>query len=174
MKGIIVEKDWNVIQENLYYKYVEDSYYRESKENEILTAKLMLLRDATMYPSYISKEFVWRKVLHLSQFEMEDMKDQIEQEKKEMNPEDEMQQQGMQSQWGQFEPEGEMINEETTKKISSVDQFINKLGIDIDENTNKILYKLLENVNGDGHQELLDSMSEDTVSNFLTHVTEEL
>ena len=67
-----------------------------------------------------------------------------------------------------------MINEEITKDISPVDQFINKLGVDIDEGTTEILYKLLENVNGDGHQELLDSMSEDTVSNFLTHVTEEL
>ena len=57
LKGIIGEKDWNIIQENLYYKYVEDSYYRESKENEILTSKLMLLRNATAYPQYISKEF---------------------------------------------------------------------------------------------------------------------
>ena len=135
----------------------------------------MLLRDATMYPSYISKEFVWRKVLHLSQFEMEDMKDQIEQEKAEMGPEDEMQQQqGMQSQWGQFEPEGEMIAEDSVQKMSPIDEFINKLGIDMTEETNNVLYKLLENVNGEGHRELMDSMSEDTVSKFLTHITEEL
>ena len=175
LKGIVTEKDWNIIQENLYYKYVEDSYYREAKENEILTSKLMLLRDATMYPSYISKEFVWRKVLHLSQFEMEDMKDQIEQEKAEMGPEDEMQQQqGMQAQWGQFEPEGEMIAEDSVQKMSPIDEFINKLGIDMTEETNNVLYKLLENVNGEGHRELMDSMSEDTVSKFLTHITEEL
>ena len=181
LKGIVTEKDWNIIQENLYYKYVEDSYYREAKENEILTSKLMLLRDATMYPTYISKEFVWRKVMHLSQFEMEDMTDQIDQENKEMSPDDELMKQqalgggmGQEPQWNQFEPKGEMINEEITKDISPVDQFINKLGVDIDEGTTEILYKLLENVNGDGHQELLDSMSEDTVSNFLTHVTEEL
>ncbi len=170
LKGIITEKDWNIIQERIYYKYVEDSYYREAKENEILTSKLMLLRDATMYPQYISKEFVWRKVLHLSQFEMEDMKNQIEQEKAEAGPED----QQMQQQNWEYTPDGEMITEETIKELSPVDQLINKLDIDLDEKTNEVLYKLLDNVNGDGHQELLDSMSEDTVSKFLTHITEEL
>ena len=170
LKGIITEQDWNIIQERIYYKYVEDSYYRESKENEILTSKLMLLRDATMYPQYISKEFVWRKVLHLSQFEMEDMKNQIEQEKAEAGPED----QQMQQQNWEYTPDGEMITEETSKELSPVDQLINKLDIDLDEKTNEVLYKLLDNVNGDGHQELLDSMSEDTVSKFLTHITEEL
>ena len=130
----------------------------------------MLLRDATMYPQYISKEFVWRKVLHLSQFEMEDMKNQIEQEKAEAGPED----QQMQQQNWEYTPDGEMITEETIKELSPVDQLINKLDIDLDEKTNEVLYKLLDNVNGDGHQELLDSMSEDTVSKFLTHITEEL
>ena len=58
--------------------------------------------------------------------------------------------------------------------MSPIDEFINKLGIDMTEETNNVLYKLLENVNGEGHRELMDSMSEDTVSKFLTHITEEL
>ena len=59
-------------------------------------------------------------------------------------------------------------------EMGNIDEFINKLGIDMTEETNNVLYKLLENVNGEGHRELMDSMSEDTVSKFLTHITEEL
>ena len=165
LKGIVKEEDWNVIQENIYYKYVEDSYYRETKENEILTNRLMLMRDATSYPTYISKEYVWRKVMHMSQMEMDDMKAQLEKEKAEEPQEDPN---AMQQQRWEYEPEGDMISEE-----SVVERLMKKLNIE-DDSVNEILYKMLDNVNGDGHQELLDMMSSDTAKTYLENIAEEL
>ena len=89
LKGIVSVEDWPAIQAALRYDFVTDNHFSELKQSEILQNRLQLLRDIDEYRgTYFSKDWVQKQVLYMSEDEVEEIKDQIEQEKAE-EPEEE-------------------------------------------------------------------------------------
>jgi hypothetical protein len=81
LKGIIVDQDWDVIKDQIYFKYTDDEYFSEAKEFEILRNRIDLLNQMTPYVGlYFSQEYVKKTVLKLSEDDMEEMEQQIEAE----------------------------------------------------------------------------------------------
>lgn len=78
LKGVMSAEDWERIKEDVFYEYTQDGYTTEAKESEILRNRLDLLNTiAPHVGTYFSREFVYDKVLHLSEEEWTDMQDDI-------------------------------------------------------------------------------------------------
>ena len=68
------------------FDFRKDSYFTEAKENEILTNRLNLVNSADPYlGKYFSKAYVQKHILRLSEEEIADITQEVEQEKQE-NP----------------------------------------------------------------------------------------
>lgn len=82
-KRVITHADWNKIKESIYIQYSRDNHFTELKNSEILQERFRLLADVESYTgNYFSKEWVQKNILMMSDKEIEDMKKQIEAEKK--------------------------------------------------------------------------------------------
>jgi hypothetical protein len=78
LKGIMKADEWDRIKENIYYEFTQDSYIAEAKESEILRNRLDLLNTINNYVgTYFSREYVFDKILHMTDEEVEDMKADI-------------------------------------------------------------------------------------------------
>lgn len=82
LKNVVRNEDeWNTIKNNIYYEFASDSYFAESKENEILQDRLDLLNNINEYVGvYYSKNWVSRKILRQSDEEIKEMKAEIKKE----------------------------------------------------------------------------------------------
>jgi hypothetical protein len=86
LKGVITKEDWEYIQPMIRFDFRKDSYFTEAKENEILTNRLNLVNSADPYlGKYFSKAYVQKHILRLSEEEIADITQEVEQEKQE-NP----------------------------------------------------------------------------------------
>jgi len=82
LKGYIKESEWNTLKEHIVYDFIEDNYYAEIKESEMLAARLNLLRDMQDHiGKYFSHEYVRRYVLKQDDVEVKDINDQMKAEK---------------------------------------------------------------------------------------------
>lgn len=82
LKGIITPEDWEEFKEVIRFKFAQDNYYAELKETEILRDRIAMLRDIDDYAGkYYSHEWIRRKVLRQSDEEIEEIDDQIADEK---------------------------------------------------------------------------------------------
>ena len=81
LKGIIRPEEWNDIQASIRYDFMQDNYFEELKESEVLRERLNLLRDIDDYVGkYYSAEWVRKNVLMMNEDEIEKMRDEIEQD----------------------------------------------------------------------------------------------
>ena len=81
LKGIIKPEEWLEIQASLRYDFMQDNYFEELKESEVLRERLNLLRDIDDYVGkYYSAEWVRKNVLMMNEDEIETMRDQIDQD----------------------------------------------------------------------------------------------
>jgi hypothetical protein len=81
LKGIIRPEEWAEIQASIRYDFMQDNYFEELKESEVLRERLNLLRDIDDYVGkYYSAEWVRKNVLMMNEDEIEKMRDQIEQD----------------------------------------------------------------------------------------------
>jgi len=81
LKGIIRPEEWAEIQASLRYDFMQDNYFEELKESEVLRERLNLLRDIDDYVGkYYSAEWVRKNVLMMNEDEIEQMRDEIEQD----------------------------------------------------------------------------------------------
>lgn len=72
LKRVITEQDWDEIQKDIEYVFAQDQFYLESKETEVLKTRIEILNQIAPYVGiYYSKDFVRRKVLRLSEDDME-------------------------------------------------------------------------------------------------------
>lgn len=86
LKGVITKEDWEYIQPMIRFDFRKDSYFTEAKENEILTNRLNLVNTTDPYlGKYFSKAYIQKHILRLSEEEIADIAQQVEQEKQE-NP----------------------------------------------------------------------------------------
>ena len=81
LKGIIRPEEWADIQASIRYDFMQDNYFEELKESEVLRERLNLLRDIDDYVGkYYSAEWVRKNVLMMNEDEIETMRDQISQD----------------------------------------------------------------------------------------------
>ena len=95
LKGIITDQDWEIINNQIRYDFNQDEYFAEVKEGEVLRSRLDLLNQIQPYVGiYYSQDYVQRKILKLSDKDIEQMSADIkrmaaEQEEQQINQEQE-------------------------------------------------------------------------------------
>ena len=143
LKGIIREEQWDDISSEIQYKWAEDSYYRETKNSEMLMARLGLLREVSDYAGrYFSMEHIKRTVLQMTDEEIREMQKEIDAEvtgdkiHKDATIE-----------WGAMGPQPEMpLEEPPVEKSPQEEEMI--LGSVEDKKLNKIFEMMGEGKNG--------------------------
>src|SRR6056300_1667911 len=81
LKGVIAEEEWQTIKEHIQFDYMQDGYFTELKNTEILRERLDMLGQIESYVgTYFSKEYVKKNILHLTDDEIEDIDNQIKDE----------------------------------------------------------------------------------------------
>jgi DNA-dependent RNA polymerase auxiliary subunit epsilon len=79
LKGVTTEADWEEIQEDIKYQFAQDAYYSESKDQELLRARVELLAQLAEFDGkYVSKSYIQKHVLRLTDEEIEDMNSENE------------------------------------------------------------------------------------------------
>ena len=82
LKSIITPEDWEEFKDTIKFKFSQDNYYAELKETEILRDRIAMLRDIDDYAGkYYSHEWIRRNVLRQSDQDIEEIDEQIEEEK---------------------------------------------------------------------------------------------
>jgi len=81
LKGVISPEDWPRMQEHIQYDFMEDGHFAELKEAELLNDRIQTLDGIQSYiGTFFSKEYVLRKVLNMTDAEVQEMRDQIKKE----------------------------------------------------------------------------------------------
>lgn len=83
LKGIITEADWKEWKETIAFDYIEDNYFSELKQSEMLRERFDMLSSLDEYVGkYISNEWIRKNVLRQTDDEIEEIRKQIDQENK--------------------------------------------------------------------------------------------
>jgi hypothetical protein len=81
VKNIITQDEWEDNKERIYYVFNKDSYFEEQKELEILNGRMAALQQVNEYiGKFYSNKYIMKNVLRLSDDEMEEMTNDIEEE----------------------------------------------------------------------------------------------
>ena len=81
LKGVIAVEDWPAIQEHISYDFLEDGHFAALKESELLEDRINQLGSVEPYiGTFFSKEYVLKKVLHMTDADIDQMRDQIKKE----------------------------------------------------------------------------------------------
>lgn len=87
LKGIITLEDWPLIREAMGIDFVEDNFYSELKDFEILKGRLEVLDQiSAQIGVYYSKKWVRSNVLNMSEHDVIRMKEEMDEEKAEEEP----------------------------------------------------------------------------------------
>ena len=83
LKGIITKDDWKTWKESIAFDYIEDNYFSELKQSEMIKERFDLLSSVEDYiGKYLSHEWVAKNILKMSDEDIKDMEQQIEAETK--------------------------------------------------------------------------------------------
>ena len=81
LKGIITKEDWKNWKESIVFDYIEDNYFSELKQSEMIRERFDMLGSLDEHIGrFISNEWVRKNVLRFSEEESEEIKKQIDQE----------------------------------------------------------------------------------------------
>ena len=123
LKGIIVEADWEDIKEKVRFKFAEDQYFTEVKEAETIRNRIDLLTQMQPYVGlYYSQDYIKRKILHMTDDEVENIEAQIQKEP----PNPALQMQQLQMQQAAQTMEIEQQQAETEQKAAAQTKKTNK------------------------------------------------
>ena len=82
LKGIITKEDWKGWKESISFDFIEDNYFSELKQSEMIRERFGMLSDIEeSIGKYVSHAWVVKNVLRFSDEEMEELEKQIEDEK---------------------------------------------------------------------------------------------
>ena len=82
LKGVLTPEEFENIRNNIRYDFIQDNYFTELKEAEILRERLNTLRDIEdQVGRYYSKQWVVQNVLQMNEQEYKEIQNQIEKEK---------------------------------------------------------------------------------------------
>ena len=81
LKNITTEEDWDSLRENIYYDFRTNSFFAELKYAELMKERLDILDQASAYAEedvkYFSKEYIQKKILHLTDDEVIEISAQL-------------------------------------------------------------------------------------------------
>lgn len=81
LKGVIVEKDWDILKEKIQYRYAQDQYFEEMKSAENIRNRLDLLNMVQPFVGYYySKNYVMKNVLRMTDNDVKQMEAEISDE----------------------------------------------------------------------------------------------
>ena len=81
LKGIMTRDDWQLIKNEIYYDFENDSHFTELKRNELMQDRMNLMRELEQYiGKYYSHEYVRRNVLMQNDDEIISNDEQISKE----------------------------------------------------------------------------------------------
>jgi len=81
LKGVVTEKDWNQIKDDIQYRYAQDQYFEEMKNAENLRNRIDLLTQMQPFVgAYFSQTYIKKNVLRMSDYDIQDMDAQIKSE----------------------------------------------------------------------------------------------
>lgn len=81
LKGIMTEEDWNRINQDITFKFNQDSYFTELKNNDILRERLDIIAAVTPYiGQFFSREYVRKNFLKQSEEEILEIDAQVNRE----------------------------------------------------------------------------------------------
>ena len=90
LKGVLTPEEFENIRNHIRYDFIQDNYFTELKEAEILRERLNSLRDIEdQVGKYYSKEWVVRNILQMSDEDYKEQQELIAKEQEEEPPEDE-------------------------------------------------------------------------------------
>ena len=82
LKSVITKEDWNDWKNYIAFDYIEDNYFSELKESEIMRERFDMLGQVDEYAGkYVSIEWIAKNVLRMDDDSIKDMEDQIKSEK---------------------------------------------------------------------------------------------
>lgn len=83
LKGILNDAEWeNEIKDCIKFKFQRDNYFSELKNLDVLQARMALMPQIDPYlGKYFSKKWVQQNILQMTDKDIEDMDDQIDEEK---------------------------------------------------------------------------------------------
>ena len=82
LKGIITKDDWKGWKESISFDFIEDNYFSELKQSEMIRERFGMLSDIEeSIGKYVSHAWVVKNILRFSDEEMEELEKQIEDEK---------------------------------------------------------------------------------------------
>ena len=74
LKGVTTETDWEELKEDIKYQFAQDAYYSESKDQELLRSRIELLSQLADFDGkYVSKSYIQKNVLRLTDDEIKQM-----------------------------------------------------------------------------------------------------
>ena len=81
LKGVINIEEWSSIKENIQYDFMMDGHFAELKDAELLREKLDQLGAVESYiGTFFSKEWVYKNVLKMTDYEVKEMRKQMNRE----------------------------------------------------------------------------------------------
>ena len=82
LKGICTNEEWDKMKEHIYYDFIKDNNFTELKDAELMKERLSLLGSVDPYTGrYFSQAWIQRNVLRLTDDEIKQMQDEIDEEK---------------------------------------------------------------------------------------------
>jgi hypothetical protein len=83
LKNIVTKEEWEDLKNDIYVDFIEDNYFAELKETEILRERLDTLSSLDEYSgTYFSNKWIKKNVLKQSEEEIKQIKKEIEDEEK--------------------------------------------------------------------------------------------
>ena len=78
LKGVINVEEWPKIKEHIQFDFLKDGHFAELKAQELLNDRINMLGSVENYiGTFFSKEFVYKQVLRMTDFEIKEMQQQI-------------------------------------------------------------------------------------------------
>ena len=81
LKGVISPDEWDFMQGDITYTFLQDGYFAELKHSEMMRERVMLAQQLEGYVGkYFSNEYIRTKILKQNETEIEEIDKQIEEE----------------------------------------------------------------------------------------------
>ncbi len=81
LKGILTEREWHQISDNIEYTWQTDSYFEELKSQEIWTSRMNLLTQMEPFKNvYFSQNYLWKEILKFTEDDIATMKEEFDED----------------------------------------------------------------------------------------------
>jgi len=82
LKGIITKDDWHQFKEKIHFDFIEDNYFSELKQSEMIRERFELLGSVQEFVGkFISIEWATKNILNMDEDDKKQMDAQIAKEK---------------------------------------------------------------------------------------------